>query len=142
MKNKIKKLTKGRSKLLLLTTVLESILAIWIIIYFNYMDHLMYQSADTSFSGIALLIQNMYTSTWWALIILAYILITIFSITTLVFKDLKFHFISLCLWIILLVLAINFQDTLKNNIGTIFIFIPIFTLNIFGYKNQKKINQK
>lgn len=142
MKKKIKKIFKERSKLLFITITLETILLIWILLYFNYMDHIMYQTSSSTTNGLALLIQNMYTSTWWALIILAYSLISIFSITSFIFKDLKYHFMSLCLWIILLILAINFQDTIKNNLGTLFIFIPIFILNIFAYKNQKKINQK
>jgi hypothetical protein len=137
----MKKIFKKRSKLFIVVIILESILTIWALIYFNYMDHLnYYESVASKTQNLALMIQNMFTSTWWALIILDLALITIFSLVAIIYRDLKFQFISICLWVILLILAINFKDTLRNNLATILIFIPIFTLNILAYKEQKKLN--
>lgn len=137
----MKKIFKNRSKLLFVTIVLETVLSLWALIYFNYMDHLNYaESMINNTQSLALMIQNMYTSSWWALIILTICLITIFSLTSFIFKDLKYLFISLCLWIILFILAINLKDSFVNNLATIAVFIPIFILNIFAYLNQKKLS--
>lgn len=141
MKLFLNKFLKKRSKLLLITTLLETILSFWCLIYFNYMDHLTYnQSIITNTKSLALLIQNMFTSTWWALIILTICLATIMSLTALIYKDYKFQFISITLWFILLILAINFKDSFNNNLATLGIFIPIIILNIKAYYNQKKLS--
>jgi hypothetical protein len=141
MKKKINKLFNKRSKLLFIMTTLEIILSLWILIYFNYMDRLTYaESVTKTTSDVALLIQNMYTSTWWALIILVICLISIFSLVTFIYKDIKFHFISLCLLVILLILALNIKDSFMSNLSICLIFIPIFIGNLFAYKNQKKLN--
>ena len=81
----------------------------------------------------------MFTNTWWALIILTLCLITIFGIVTYIYKDLKFQFISIVLWFILLIIALNFKDNFLNNLSTIMVFVPIITLNIFSYINQQKL---
>ena len=130
---------KERSKLLFITVCLESVLSLWSLIYFNYLDRLNYsESLLHETSDLALLIENMFTSTWWALIILTICLITIFSIVCFVYKDLKFQFISILLWFILLILALNFKENFMNIISILATFIPIIILNIFGYINQKK----
>lgn len=134
------KIFKDRSVILGITSILQLGINIWILLYFNHLDHLMYYESGTDTSSLALLIQNMYTSTWWALIILAYTLVSIFTLTSFIYKDLKFEFISIILYIVLLLLAINFKDTLKNNISSFLIFIPLIALNIASYKSQKKIS--
>lgn len=134
------KIFKNRSIILGITALLQIGINIWILLYFNHLDHLMYYESGTDTSSLALLIQNMYTSTWWALIILAYTLVSIFTLTSFIYKDLKFEFISIILYVVLLLLAINFKDTLKNNISLFFIFIPLIALNIASYKSQKKIS--
>lgn len=134
------KIFKNRSIILGITALLQIGINIWILLYFNHLDHLMYYESGTDTSSLALLIQNMYTSTWWALIILAYTLVSIFTLTSFIYKDLKFEFISIILYIVLLLLAINFKDTLKNNISSFLIFIPLIALNIASYKSQKKIS--
>ena len=91
-------------------------------------------------NDLALLIQNMFKSSWWALIILTITIISIFSITALIYKDLKFIFINILLWITLLILSINLKDSLLNNLSLLFIFGPIILINIISYKNQKKLN--
>ena len=134
------KIFKNRSIILGITALLQIGINIWILLYFNHLDHLMYYESGTDTSSLALLIQNMYTSTWWALIILAYTLVSIFTLTSFIYKDLKFEFISIILYVVLLLLAINFKDTLKNNISSFLIFIPLIALNIASYKSQKKIS--
>ncbi len=138
--NEVINMLKERSKLLLTITTLEIILSIWALLYFNYLDRLNYQeSIVNNTKDLALLIQNMFTSTWWALIILVLALIAIFSLVALIYKDLRFQFISVMLWFILLIIALNFKDNFLNNISTIAIFIPIIISNIFAYYNQKKL---
>lgn len=132
-----------RSKVLLTTVILESILSIWALFYFNYLDRLNYADRIiTPTTDLALLIKDMYTSTWWALIILTICLITIFSLVCLIYNDIKFQLISILLWLILFILAINFNDNWMNVMGTLAIFIPIITVNILGYFNQKKLIKK
>ena len=89
---------KERSKLLFLSVIFNCLFSIWVLFYFSYIDRLNYsESLFNDAAGIALVIQNMFTSTWWALIILTFALITIFSLVCFVYKDLKFQFMSICL---------------------------------------------
>lgn len=136
----MKKILKDRSKLLLIITILEIILAIWFLCYFNYLDRLTYaESITTTTKDLALLIENMYTSTWWALIILVSCFIAIFALISFIYKESKYQLISCILWFILLLLALNIKDTFKSNLSTICIFIPIMVVNIIAFINQKKI---
>lgn len=131
-----------RSKLLFITTILESIFSVWALFYFNYIDRLSYQeSVIKSQADLALLIENMFTSTWWALIILTLSLISIFSLVSFIYKDLKFLFLSILLWVILFILALNFKDNFTKILSTIMIFIPIISINIISYYNQKKLDK-
>lgn len=131
---------KKRSKLFFAVILIQSLFSLWILFYFNYLDRLSYsESITTNTQDLALLIQNMYTSSWWALIILSLCLIDIFSIVSFIYRDLKFQFISISLIIILFILALNFNDSFLNNISIGCIFIPIIVLNILCYFNQKKI---
>ena len=87
---------------------------------------------------LALLIQNMYTSTWWSLIICMILLISILTITSLIYKKNYLHFISILIWCMLFILAIDFTQNFTYNISNIAIFIPIIIINIIAYINQKK----
>ncbi len=137
---KIDKLFTGRSKLLYIVTLVEILLSIWFLCYFNYLDRLNYEeSTITSTKELALLLENMFTSTWWGLLILIVCLIAIFSLISFIYKDEKFELISICLWFILLILSINVKDTLANNISNFCIFIPIISISILAFKNQKNI---
>ena len=83
----MKNLIKNNSKLLLIITLLETILSIYFLIYLGYVDRLNYiESSTITLHDLTLLIQNMYTSTWWALIITLIILISIFTITSIIYK--------------------------------------------------------
>ncbi len=131
---------KNRSKLLLVSVILNSLFSIWILFYFNYLDRLNYsESLINDTAGLALLIQNMFTSTWWALVILTFVFITIFSLVSFIYKDIKFQFISICLWFVLLIISFNFKESFLNNLSAFSILLPFIILNIVSYFNQKKI---
>ena len=135
----MKKLFKENSKLLLLIAILEIILSLYFLIYFGYMDRLNYiESSTKTMSDLALLIQNMYTSTWWALIISFIVFISTLTLTSIIYKKQEYHFISIILWIMLFILALDFKKSLTYNLSNIAIFIPIILINILAYKNQKK----
>ncbi len=132
-----------RSKLLITIVSLESVLSIWSLFYFNYLDRLNYnESLKYKLTDLALLIQDMFTSTWWALIILTICLITIFSAVAVIYRDVKFQFISIILWFILFILALDFKDIPLNILSIVAIFIPIIIANIIGYINQNKLVKK
>lgn len=135
----MKKIFKNNSKLLLIITILETILSLYLLIYFGYADRLnYYESTITTTQDLALLIQNMYTSTWWALIICMIIIISIFTITSIIYKKNYLHFISILLWCMLLILALDFTKSFSYNLSNIAIFLPIIIINILAYFNQKK----
>ena len=135
----MKKILKNNSKLHIIITALETILSIYILIYFNYADKLNYiESTKTKTPDLALLIQNMFTSTWWALIITMVILICIFKITSIIYKKEYLHFISILIWVLLLILSIDLTQKLTYNISNFAIFLPIILINIKAYFNQKK----
>lgn len=130
---------KNNSKLLIIITILECILSLYFLIYFNYMDKLNYmESSMTTTQDLALLIQNMYTSTWWALIICMIILISIFTLTSIIYKKLHLHFISILIWCMLCILSLDFTKNISYNLSNLAIFLPIILINIKGYYNQKK----
>ena len=140
---KFKNLFNNRSKLLFIITFLELTLSIWFLSYFNYLDRLNYtESITKTTKDLALLLQNMYTSTWWGLLILIICLISIFTLISFIYKDLKFHLISILLWGILLILSINVKETLSYNLSNLCIFIPIITINIVAFQYQKNILKK
>ncbi len=136
----MKNILKKNSKLLIIITLLEIILSLYFLIYLGYVDRLNYiESSTKTINDLALLIQNMYTSTWWALIISFIILISTLSLTSIIYKKLEYHFISIILWIMLFILAIDFTKNFTYNLSTISIFIPIIIFNIIAYKNQKTL---
>lgn len=136
----MKKLFKENSKLLIIITFFEILLSLYFLIYFGYMDRLNYiESSTKTMSDLALLIQNMYTSTWWALIISFVILISTLTLTSIIYKKQEYHFISIILFIMLFILALDFTKSFKYNLSNIMIFVPIIVFNIMAYKNQKKL---
>ena len=141
--DKMKTIFKKNSKLLIIISWLELILATYFLIYFNYMDRLNYfESAKLNIDNLALLIQNMYTSTFWALIICMIIIISIFTLTSLIYKKEYLHFISILLWVMLFILSIDTTKNITYNLSNIAIFLPIITINIKAYFNQKKYIKK
>lgn len=139
----MKKFLASRSKLMVILTILEIVLALWILIAFSYSDRLSYSEAiEYSEDNLVLLLDNMYTSTWYALIILTANLISIFSLVSTIFKKQEFHFVSISLWCVLMILAVDLNLNFMSNAATLAIFIPIILLNIVAYFNQKKLINK
>jgi len=134
---------KNRSKTLFTLVTIESLFCLWLLFYFNYLDRLNYsQSITTTTNDLILLIQNMYTSTWWALIILVVTLATIFSLVCLIYRDIKYQFMAIILWGVLFILALDVKDSFGGVLSILAIFIPIITVNIMAYCKQQKINNK
>lgn len=135
----MKKIWDNNSKLLIIVCLLEIILSIYFLIYFSYMDRLNYIESN---SNLALLIENMYTSTWWALIICFINLISILTLTTIIYKKLEYHFISILIWVVLFLLALDLNKSIIYNISNLAIFVPIIVINMIAYNNQKSITKK
>ncbi len=139
----MKEFMKERSYWLLVIAILESILGIVATISFVYSDALTYADSQVIVSlGVEKLLENLYSSTWWALILLLLSLIAILTITALVYKNLMTHFISMLCWGEMLILAINLNKSLLDNIAALAIFIPIIIINIVAYRDQKELNEK
>jgi hypothetical protein len=142
MNKRFKKIFYKRSKLLFIIALLETVLSLWFLSYFNYLDRLNYaESSTNNTKELALLLQNMYTSTFWGLLIIVLTLISIFAIISFIYRDEKFQMVSCGLWLVLLILAINIKDTFLNNVSTLCIFIPLIILNFVAFNKQKHLNQ-
>ncbi len=138
MKQKIKDFFKERSIFLAIICLIETVLAITMIISFVYSDSLNYSDSLVLQSiGIHKLLENMYSSTWWGLILFLLSFISIFSITSLVYKKLEYLFISILLWIMMGICAINIGNPLPVNLSELAIFAPVIILNIMAYNKQK-----
>lgn len=138
MKQKLKEIFKERSIFLTVLTAIETILAICMILSFVYSDSLNYADSQVLQSiGVQNLLENMYSSTWWGLILFLLSFISIFSITSLVYKKLEYLFISILLWFVMGITAINIGNGLAINISELAIFIPIIVLNTMAYYKQK-----
>ena len=135
----MKKLLKEHSLYILIFTLLELIFAVIAIIGFVYEDVI-----DLSgFSDVATLIENLYSQTWWGMILMSLSFSCILSITTIVYKKLDYYFISIGIWIMLAVIAINLNATLGSTLYTLILFIPIILIKIICYKQEKdKLNKK
>ena len=134
----MKKIWNDNSKLMIILTFIEILLSFYFLIYFGYVDRLNYiESQKLILTDLALLIQDMYTSTWWALIISFINIISIFSMTSIIFKKQEYHFISILIWFMLFILALDFTKSFVYNISSVAIFIPMILLNIKAYFNQK-----
>lgn len=140
----MKKLFKEHSPYLLFVTLIETLLSIVCIEAFVYSDTLNYSdSLVYNAIGIEKLLESMYSSTWWALILFTLAFITICSITTIVYKKMDYFFMGILGWILMLILAINISKPLTDSLITLLLFIPIIIINIIAYKTEKnKINTK
>jgi hypothetical protein len=140
----MKKLFKENSKYLICLTIAEIILSIVSTMAFVYSDSLSYaDSVVYEGIGIDLLMQNLYSSTFWALILVCIALISIMSIATLVFKKMDYLFIGIMGWIYLFILSINLTKPIGDILSTCAMFIPIIIINIICYKKEKEfINKK
>ena len=134
----MKKILKSHSPDLLFLTLAEIILTFISIEAFVYYDSLTYSdSLIYNAIGVEKLLESMYSSTFWALILFTIGFITICSITTIVYKKMDYLFMGIMGWIILLLLGINIGNPLKEIITVLLLFIPIIGINIIAYKTEK-----
>lgn len=140
----MKKLLKEHSPYLLLLCLFEIVITVISIEAFVYSDSLTYSdSLIYNAIGIETLLESLYSSTWWALILFTLGFITICSITSIVYKRLELLFMSILGWVIMLILAINIGNPIKDILFVLLLFIPIIAINIIAYKTEKeKISKK
>lgn len=135
----LKKLFKDNSPYLVLLTLAESILSVVCTLAFVYSDTLSYADSQVfNALGIEKLLESIYSSTWWALILLLLTFIAILSIATIYLKKMDYLFIGILLWGEMLILAINLNNSLLDNLSIMALFIPIIIINIIAFKEQKK----
>ena len=138
MKKKIKQFFKENSMYAIVLVIAEIILSTICTIAFVYSDSLNYAESIVYQSlGVELLLQNIYSSTFWALILVVLDIIVIFSVTSIVFKKMEYFFISILGWIELFILSLNFTKPIGDIISTSAMFIPIIIINIICYRKQK-----
>ena len=137
MKKVIKEFFKDNSLYLIILTIAESILSIVCTLAFVYSDSLTYSESIIYQSlGVETLLQNLYSSTFWALILVMLSIIVIMSITCLVFRKIEYQFISLLGWVELFILSLNFTKPIGDILSTCALFIPIIIINIICYKKE------
>lgn len=137
--NWLKKIFKENSPYLVILSLLEVILSVVCTMAFVYSDTLSYADSQIfSTIGVEKLLESIYSSTWWALILLLLALIAILSIATIYLKKMDYLFISILLWGEMLILAINLNNSLLDNLSIMALFIPIIIINIIAFKDQKK----
>ena len=137
MKNAIKKFFKENSLYLIILTIAEFILSTVCTISFVYSDSLTYSESIIYQSlGVETLLQSIYSSTFWALILVLLAIIVMFSITCLVFRKIEYQFISLLGWVELFILSLNFTKPAGEILSTCALFIPIIIINIICYKKE------
>lgn len=135
----MKKLIKENSMYLIILTLVETIVSIVASISFIYTDSLTYSnSLLIQAMGIEKLLETMYTSTWWALVLLLLFFVALFELMTLLYRDLKYMTISIGCLIELCILSINLTRPISDIFLNMLIFVPIFILTVIAYKNEKK----
>lgn len=135
----VKKLFKDHSAYLLILTFLETIISIICTLSFVYTDSLQYTESNI-LTALKLdeLLYTIYSSTWWALILLLLFFIAIFNITGIIYKKLDYHFLSICCWSAMLILSINIGNPFIDILSRLALFIPIIIISIIAYKDEKK----
>ena len=135
----LKKLFKDNSPYLVILSLLEVIISVVCTLAFVYSDTLSYADSQIFSSiGVEKLLESIYSSTWWALILLLLSLIAILSIATIYLKKMDYLFIGILLWGEMLILAINLNNSLIDNLSIMALFIPIIIINVITFKDQKK----
>lgn len=136
---KLKNIIKNTSPYLLFVGLAETILSVVCTIAFVYSDTLSYQdSLVFQTIGVEKLLESIYSSTWWALILLLLALIAILTISTIVLKKMDYFFISILLWFEMLILAIDISKPITELLSVFALFIPILIINIIAYRAQSK----
>ena len=135
----MKKLLKENSLYLVILTIVEIIISTICTLAFVYTDTLNYDdSLIFNALGMQKLLQTIYSSTWWALILTILALIAILSVTTLVFKKLEYLFIGICLWVEMFILTLDFNKSPKDLFFSMLLILPIIIINIIVYKKEKE----
>mgnify|MGYP005777346677 CR=1 FL=1 len=135
---KIKNLFKEHSPYLLILTLCEGILSLVCTLSFVYSDSLSYNDSLIYNSlGIEKLLETLYSSTFWALLLLILAFIFVLNVTCITYKNLEPGFISICLWVLMFILSINLTKSLMDNLMTSLLFIPIIIINIVAYKTEE-----
>lgn len=135
---KIKKLFKEHSPYLLILTLCEGLLSLVCTLSFIYSDSLSYDdSLIYNAIGVEKLLETLYSSTFWALLLLILAFIFVLNITCIKYKNLEHGFISICLWVLMFILSINLTKSLMDNLMTSLLFIPIIIINIVAYKTEE-----
>lgn len=135
---KIKKLFKEHSPYLLILTLCEGLLSLVCTLSFVYSDSLNYDdSLIYNAIGVEKLLETLYSSTFWALLLLILAFIFVLNITCIKYKNLEHGFISICLWVLMFILSINLTKSLMENLMTSLLFIPIIIINIVAYKTEE-----
>lgn len=135
----LKKLFKDNSPYLVLLTLAEVILSTVCTMAFVYSDTLSYADSQIfNALGVEKLLESIYSSTWWALILLLLAFIAILSIATIYLRKMDYLFIGILLWGEMLILAINLNNSLLDNLSIMALFIPIIIINIIAFREQKK----
>ena len=139
----MKKLLKENSIYLVVLTIVEIIISTICTLSFVYTDTLNYDdSLIFNALGMQKLLQTIYSSTWWALILTILALIAILSVTTLVFKKLEYLFIGICLWVEMFILTLDFNKSPKDLFFSMLLILPIIIINIIVYKKEKEVLNK
>ena len=139
----IKKLFKEHSPYLILLTLAEILLSVVATLSFVYTDSLQYSDSAIISGGVEKLLETIYSSTWWALILFLLFFIALFAFMSIIYKKLEYLTISIGCWVEMLILSINVGNDLKELLINLLLFIPIFILNIIAYKTEKnKLNTK
>lgn len=140
----MKKIFKEHSPYLLFLCLAEVIISVISIEAFVYSDSLTYSdSLIYTALGIETLLESIYSSTWWALILFTLGFITITCLTSIIYKRLEFLFMSILGWGLMLLLAINIGNPIKDILFIILLFVPIIAINIIAYKTeQQKLNKR
>lgn len=139
----MKKLFKEHSTYLLILALAEAILSVVATLSFVYSDSLNYSDSILyNAMGVEKLLESLYSSTWWALILFTLAFITIMAITSIKFKKLDYLFISILGWIQMMILAINITKPVVDILITLLVFVPIIILNVIAYKTEyTKLNK-
>ena len=138
----MKKILKENSIYLIILTIAEIIISSICTLSFVYTDTLNYNdSMIFNALGMQKLLQTIYSSTWWALILTILALIAILSVTTLIFKKLEYLFIGICLWIEMFILTLDFNKSPKDLFFSALLILPIIIINIIVYNKEKEFLQ-
>jgi hypothetical protein len=140
----MKKILKEHSIYMVVLTILTSVLSVIGTLSFVYTDSLNYQeSVIMKTLNIEKLLEGIYSSTWWAFILLLLFFIAAGNILCMIYKDMKFMGASLACWIEMMILAINLKNSLIDNLLLLLLYVPIIIIYIIVYKKEKeKITKK